>query len=183
MSGMQACFLCIVSFTVLYIVVPLMLDSHRHASEHLCSSLTIEKPVQNEVARAVLVKNFSSTESTSKPIPIRPSSTTKNPAKLAQIKKVELMKMKHQAVPGDPKASSSKLEERLYIRVFVDGSSNSKVFWLPQNILAGKAFDLLSSHFTLTSANGKVINSNIDLFSHLTSSAEMGVIQDRWDNL
>lgn len=45
---------------------------------------------------------------------------------------MELMKMRHRAIPGDPKdkMSAPPLEERLHVKVLVNDTQTEKVFWL-----------------------------------------------------
>jgi len=82
---------------------------------------------------------------------------TKDPKKLAQLQKVELMKMRHRAVPGDPrdKTASVALDQRLHVRVTLDNSDQEKVFWFRKSIGAGKALDCIATHFSLSFSDAR----------------------------
>ncbi|KAF8580253.1 hypothetical protein K439DRAFT_1393901 [Ramaria rubella] len=129
--------------------------THRHSSDHACinlpSALTLTQ--KNSEAHRLLAKHFPATvlskdtAATSKP--------TKRPAdskKLARLRVVELMKMRHQAIPGDPKdTKSTPLSQRLHINVVPNTNfpSSEKIFWLRKTIGTGRALDLLATHFSI----------------------------------
>ncbi|GLB35272.1 putative AN1-like Zinc finger [Lyophyllum shimeji] len=77
-----------------------------------------------------------------------------DPVKLAQYRKIELMKMRHRASPGDPKDSSTSapLEERLHVKVVVANGAE-KLFWFRKRTIAGKVLDLLANHFKMKTSN------------------------------
>lgn len=102
--------------------------SHRHPISHACAVQEEAPPQKNDAARALLAKNFPA--SSSKKPAQRVTKIPSNPVKLAQYRKVELMKMRHRAVPGDPKdkTSSTPLDQRLHIRLKVDPTTE-KVLW------------------------------------------------------
>jgi hypothetical protein len=55
-----------------------------------------------------------------------------DPKKLAQLQKVELMKMRHRAVPADPKdkPGSIGIDQRLHVKVSCKGEEAAeKIFW------------------------------------------------------
>lgn len=89
---------------------------------------------KNDKAKALLAKNF---PGTSKPTTSRaPATTAKpptDPVKLARFKAVELMKMRHKAVPGDSrdKTTSVPLEERLHVTAVADHANlnRAEVLW------------------------------------------------------
>lgn len=54
-----------------------------------------------------------------------------DPVKLAQYKKIQLMKMRHRAVPADPKEKLSlPVSERLHIKIPANDDGEDKVFWV-----------------------------------------------------
>jgi hypothetical protein len=147
------CSECGKSFCVAY-VLSVYLDlcsrsvpSHRHPSSHQCSpeQLGSTEPPKNEAARALLAKHFPSI-----PASVAPSLSNKpktsDPKKLAQIRKVELMKMRHRAAPGDPsdRSTSAAIGERTHMQVSLEGNSSSvKVFWFRKVILVlGEHLDI-----------------------------------------
>ncbi|TFK42864.1 hypothetical protein BDQ12DRAFT_676911 [Crucibulum laeve] len=72
-----------------------------------------------------------------------------DPFKLEQYRKVELLKMRHRAVPCDPndKVTSVPITERLHIEVRVEDKSVAErlpqAFWFRKTVGVGKALDLL----------------------------------------
>lgn len=87
---------------------------------------------RNEAARALLAKNFPSTSKTkAAPTAARAPKIPTDPVKLAQLRKIELMKMRHRAVPLDPKDKLAALlqDDRLHIKVASDDNTE-KVFWV-----------------------------------------------------
>ncbi|KAF9562131.1 hypothetical protein CPC08DRAFT_706851 [Agrocybe pediades] len=72
-----------------------------------------------------------------------------DPAKLAQWQKMELMKMRHRASPGDMKDKSSSLPpgERLHIKIVSDNKEH--VFWFRKDVATGRVLDLLVSRLQL----------------------------------
>lgn len=106
--------------------------SHRFPSAHSCPGVADGQPSdRTDTARELLLKNFSASKtvpSVQKPRIL----TTKDPKKLAQIQKVELMKMRQKAQPGDPKTGSSSIPipERHYILAKSDAENDSfRPFW------------------------------------------------------
>jgi len=117
--------------------------------------------------------------STSKKIPVSlPSQKAPtNPKKIAQFQKVQLMKMRHRAEPGDPKdsARSVPLNQRLHVTVKThDNPVQEKTLWFhkvsevlgslqdgrsssaEQSIVAGKALDLISTQLGLSRSESSV---------------------------
>ncbi|KAF7777455.1 hypothetical protein Agabi119p4_3527 [Agaricus bisporus var. burnettii] len=95
-------------------------------------------------ARALLAKVSSSApRPSSKRVPKPPT----DPVKLAAFQKAQRMKMRHTAVPLDPKdkSLSPPLDQRLHIKVRY--GEISKVFWLRKTLITGKALDLICGHF------------------------------------
>lgn len=121
---------------------------HRYPDAHECSGPIIvssealepgSKAYQVDAAKTLLAKNFPETNkpkdagslpasaSTSKP------KVPKDPAKLAKFKAVELIKMRHKAIPGDPKDKniSVPLDRRLHVFVSneVAGEDQPVLMW------------------------------------------------------
>ncbi|KAH9999028.1 hypothetical protein BJV77DRAFT_978537 [Russula vinacea] len=118
--------------------------SHRDASQHACP---VPEPVarpKNEAAHALLAKHFSSVSS---------STSSNNRAASAPKRKVEFMKMRHRAVPADPrdKPGSIGIDQRLHIRVSCDGDPEAaqKIFWFRKTVGTGRALDMLARHFNV----------------------------------
>ncbi|KAJ7046517.1 hypothetical protein C8F04DRAFT_1247602 [Mycena alexandri] len=124
---------------------------HRHPKSHSCDIKPAVEP-KNEAARALLAKNFPST-SKGKTAPVRraPKIPT-DPVKLAQFRKLELMKMRHSAVPVDLKAAGIPQEDRLHIKVALDDGSE-KVFWVRKSVGTGRVLDLLAGQLGISSSD------------------------------
>ncbi|KAJ6496502.1 hypothetical protein C8R47DRAFT_1114331 [Mycena vitilis] len=122
---------------------------HRHPKSHSCQTMPVVAP-KNEAARALLAKNF---PSRTKAAPLRRTTKTAptDPVKLAQFRKLELMNMRHRAVPVDPKDKSAAVpqDDRLYIKVFDD--NNEKVFWVRKSLGTGRVLDLLATQLKMSS--------------------------------
>ncbi|KIJ69537.1 hypothetical protein HYDPIDRAFT_106183 [Hydnomerulius pinastri MD-312] len=134
---------------------------HRHQQSHSCTGLNQGKDeIKHEAARAILAQNFSST-STSSHTPVvarRAKKAPTDPKKLAQLQKVNLMKMRHKAIPGDPKDRGSTLSVDLRLHVNVRSeltgkSSKEIVFWFRKSMVTGKALDLAAGHFSPPSSS------------------------------
>ncbi|KDQ59405.1 hypothetical protein JAAARDRAFT_127056 [Jaapia argillacea MUCL 33604] len=106
--------------------------SHRHAASHSCHPQELPTEPKNEAARALLHKHFPSSSTTKmEPKPLRSPKVPSDPKKLAQMQKLELMKMRHRAAPGDPRDKSASLgmDQRLHLRVSLGEIDDGKVFW------------------------------------------------------
>jgi len=128
---------------------------HRDASQHACP---VPEPAatapKNEAAHALLAKHFSSAAATSSNHRLASAPTRKvptDPKKLAQFQKVEFMKMRHRAVPADPrdKPGSIGIDQRLHVRVNCDSDPEAaqKIFWFRKTVGTGRALDMLARHF------------------------------------
>ena len=64
--------------------------------------------------------------------------TSSNPKKAAQIRQVELMKMRHRAQPADPKDKDKNVPigEKLYVKVSAE-NKDEKLFWF-QKVRIGR---------------------------------------------
>lgn len=95
-------------------------SSHRFSDLHDCPSL-IDKLASAKPPH----------RSTQPPTPVIPTrKPPRDPVKLAQWRKVELMKMRHRANPADPKdrTSSVSVDQRIHVKIVKDNQEN--VFWL-----------------------------------------------------
>ncbi|KIK62423.1 hypothetical protein GYMLUDRAFT_41865 [Collybiopsis luxurians FD-317 M1] len=123
---------------------------HRESASHNCSPIEPpSQPTKNEAARALLAKNFPSTSNaTSKTSVKRQPGKSADPKKTAALRKLELMKLRQQAEPLDPRNLKSTLppDKRRFFKAKMDGRP-IKDFWVEKNLLTGKAFDLLVTHF------------------------------------
>lgn len=153
----------------------LIVHSHRYPDSHTCSPHVqpIIGPPRSENARAIFAKHFSPPSGTSKRQTLRTKIST-NPAKLAQLHKIELIKLRHRALPGDPKDKSVSVppDQRLHIKV----AHTDKAFWFRkvclieflislhdttgpiQTLIAGKVLDLLATqlHFSFSDSTVSV---------------------------
>jgi hypothetical protein len=108
---------------------------HRDASQHACPVAEPVPAPKNEVAHALLAKHFPSvaTGSSNKPVDGPSRKVPTDPKKLVQFQKVELMKMRHRAVPADPKdkPGSIGIDQRLHVKVRCKGDREmvEKIFW------------------------------------------------------
>ncbi|KAI9510388.1 hypothetical protein F5148DRAFT_593313 [Russula earlei] len=134
--------------------------SHRDASQHACP---VPEPVaapRNEAAHALLAKHFSTTSAAK--MSNRPASSAPkckvptDPKKLAQLEKVEFMRIRHRAVPADPgdKSGSIGIDQRLHVRVSCEGAAQ-KIFWFRKTVGTGRALDMPRSPFQCPDHCGK----------------------------
>ena len=125
----ETCSLCHQSFCPEYVLISRtgfathFRTSHRFPELHKCSSI-IEKKSDN-----MTIKNVSSSVRNSSLATPRKHKPPRDPAKLAQWQKVELMKMRHRAVPGDPKDRNTSIlpDQRHHVKVVIDNAE--KIFW------------------------------------------------------
>ncbi|KAG8217412.1 hypothetical protein J3R82DRAFT_5553 [Butyriboletus roseoflavus] len=96
---------------------------HRHMQSHSCAGLAVGKDdVKHEAARAVLAQRFSATDASTSHTPVvvrRRRILPPDSQELAQLQKVNLMKLRHKAIPGDPKdrGSTVSVDQRLHVTV------------------------------------------------------------------
>lgn len=91
---------------------------------------------RNEAARAILAKNFPSTARSTKNTGTArqaariPAKVPTDPIKLAQYQKLELMKLRHRAVPGDSKDEQTSVpsDQRIHVKV-IGESKTERFFW------------------------------------------------------
>lgn len=150
---------------------------HRYPDAHECSGPISprsgdaepgSKAFQVDAAKALLAKNFleattaknastlsSSSVSTSK------AKTPKDPAKLAKFKAVELIKMRHKAVPGDPKDKSISvaLDRRvhLFVRNEVAGNeSQPTLLWFRKARALSSKMAFHNTRFTVSIPHNRI---------------------------
>ncbi|EDR14931.1 uncharacterized protein LACBIDRAFT_306217 [Laccaria bicolor S238N-H82] len=137
----QTCLQCLQAFC----------PDHRYPDSHTCSPHVqpVIEPLRSENARAIFAKHFPQPSGTSKRQTLRTKIST-NPAKLAQLHKVELIKLRRRALPGDPRDKSVSVpsDQRLHIKV----AHTDKVFWFRKTLIAGKVLDLIATqlHFSFS---------------------------------
>ncbi|KAF8652747.1 hypothetical protein AX16_004244 [Volvariella volvacea WC 439] len=125
---------------------------HRHPISHSCTQRpTSNNTKPNEAARALLASHFPSASSSRSSIKSKPRTKAgkvpSDPVKLAQYKKVELMKMRHRAISADPKEKATvPLDQRLFVRLQVIDKPEPPVFWVRKTLITGKIIDILSVH-------------------------------------
>jgi hypothetical protein len=71
------------------------------------------------------------------------------------------MKMRHRAIPGDPKdkPGSVLVDQRLHVKVKLDDSEHGNkegMFWFRKTIGTGKALDCLATHLGIPSSDSSV---------------------------
>jgi len=149
--------------------------AHRHTSSHSCVVEEAAPLEKTAIARALLAKNFS-VSSSMKAVAQRVTKVPTDPAKLAQYRKIELMRMRHRASPGDPKdgPSSTPLDQRLHVKVVLTGGVE-KVFWFRKRIVTGKVLDLLAAHLKMKSSN----ESSLQLTKVLANEDNQVLLNDR----
>jgi hypothetical protein len=97
------------------------LFSHRHPDAHSCCVQELSVKPKHAEARELLSKHFPASSKSRTLTPLVPKVPT-DPKKFAQYQKVELMKMRHRAIPGNPqdRTSSPPIDQRLHVNVRVD---------------------------------------------------------------
>lgn len=147
--------------------------SHRHMQSHACIGFAAGKDdVKHEAARAILAQKFSASTSTSHTpvVARRQRNLPPDSQKLAQLQKVNLMKLRHRAIPADPKDRGSMVPvfQRLHVTVrleIVGRLAKETALWfrkvmqvdtklsfsnVPQTTITGKALDLVVQHFSVS---------------------------------
>ena len=113
------------------------LSSHRHSSDHACSMVPpASSPSQkNPEAHELLSKHFPTKPSSSTANPLSPAPRQPtDPKKIARLRAVELMKMRHHALPADPKDKTSSIPptQRLHLKVIALNTTppTEQIFWI-----------------------------------------------------
>ncbi|KII88792.1 hypothetical protein PLICRDRAFT_638376 [Plicaturopsis crispa FD-325 SS-3] len=126
---------------------------HRYPEAHSCTGEIPKPPAKNAAAQALLAKNFPS--SSAKPVAVahRPAQTPTDPKKLAQQKKILLMKTRHRAVPGDPKEKPAAVtvDRRLHLKVNPNEIvPQEKYFWFRKSVGTGRALDSMATQLKIS---------------------------------
>ncbi|KAI0050043.1 hypothetical protein FA95DRAFT_1488080 [Auriscalpium vulgare] len=141
--------------------------SHRSPMQHACPFDEPKAPLKNEAAHALLAKHFPVSTSASKPTASAKKKLPTDPKKLAQLRKIEGMKMRRSALPGDPreKASSVPVDQRLHLKVSApEWNTVEKVVWLRKTQGTGRALDLLAEQLKVPSSDSSPIHlARVDL--------------------
>ncbi|KAJ3742035.1 hypothetical protein DFH05DRAFT_1503649 [Lentinula detonsa] len=143
-SSIPTCKACQGSFCV----------EHREPASHRCSPKQgAPEPTRNETARALLAKNFTSNPSSKLPVKRRIPAKPIDPARLAQLRKLELMKLRQLASPLDSKLQKTTIpvDQRRFFKASMD-SKPTRDLWVEKNVITGKAFDLLAAQFGIPNA-------------------------------
>ncbi|KAJ3723522.1 hypothetical protein DFJ43DRAFT_1092154 [Lentinula guzmanii] len=143
-SSIPTCKACQGSFCV----------EHREPASHRCSPIQgAPESTRNETARALLAKNFTSNPSSKLPVKRRIPAKPIDPAKLAQLRKLELMKLRQLASPLDSKLQKTTIpvDQRRFFKASMD-SKPTRELWVEKNVITGKAFDLLAAQFGIPNA-------------------------------
>ena len=111
---------------------------HRDPNSHSCAPIhddTVEPvPEKNAVAKALLAKHFGPDTATAA-ARTRSSVSKASSRKEAQQRQLAVMKMRHNAQPGNPKdtPASVPLDQRLHVKVSRVGvPSSERIFWFPK---------------------------------------------------
>ncbi|KAF8515687.1 hypothetical protein BU17DRAFT_51536 [Hysterangium stoloniferum] len=126
---------------------------HRHPSDHACAKIPTPPLVsqKNPEAHALLAKNFPPTQPSAN-TSTKPVKIPADPKKLARLRAVELMKMRHHAIPIDPKDKSGgiPITQRVHAKViFNEPSPTEKTFWMRKTIGTGRAVDMIAEQFSI----------------------------------
>lgn len=129
---------------------------HRHPETHMCPT----SPVQPKLTSSLKPHHFPAKPKT----PLRKAPT--DPKKFAQWQKMDLMKMRHRAAPGDPKdkGTSPPPIERIHVKILTE--QDERIFWFhkvrlsrstqckwsksSKTIITGRALDLLVAQLRLS---------------------------------
>ena len=87
--------------------------------------------MKNEAGRALLAK-LDASKTTQSVVPAKRKAPPKDPKKAAQLRQVELMKIRHKAQPGDPKDKNKHVtvDRKLHVKVRADEKGEGeRVFW------------------------------------------------------
>jgi hypothetical protein len=87
---------------------------------------------KNDEARAVLARRFPAPAAEATPKLAPKARAPTDPKKLAALRKVELMKLRHHAQPADARDTPARvpLEQRLFVKVRAEEGAGDKAFWL-----------------------------------------------------
>lgn len=128
---------------------------HNHPASHKCPALLAIriKSESRESFKVLLAKNNSSTSpSSSSSLSSRVRTRAKpkskvhsDPVKYAQWKKIELLKMRHRAVSGDPNEKGSPpVDQRIHIEFEHPATGMAQAYWFRKTLIAGRVLDMLA---------------------------------------
>ena len=102
------------------------LNSHRHPETHSCSPSSGSSDQKELKKRLPVTDRLSSSK---KSFQARHKKISTDPLKFEQYQKMESLKMRQRASPGDPKDKSNFVppDQRLHLRISIDGVE--RVFW------------------------------------------------------
>lgn len=108
--------------------------------------------MRNEAARALLA-TLDASKTAQSVVPAKRKAPPKDPKKAAQLRQVELMKMRHKAQPADSRDKNKHVpvDQKLHLKVRAEEKGVENIFWFSKTIIAGRALDLLASQFGLSS--------------------------------
>ncbi|KAF8758395.1 AN1-like Zinc finger [Rhizoctonia solani] len=126
---------------------------HRHTDAHKCVPIPTGEPTTDKKseAQALLNKLFPNVKSQAGTSRSAVKKTT-DPAKVAKLRAIELMRMKHKAVAGDPR-SSAQPKDKVHLKV-VWGTSE-KVVWFVKTAVTGHAVDLAARICSVSREDGR----------------------------
>ncbi|KAF8876513.1 hypothetical protein CPB84DRAFT_1715087 [Gymnopilus junonius] len=112
---------------------------HRHPDTHMCPTSPAQAKPTPSLKPRVPGK-----------FKLPPRKAPSDPIKFAQWQKMELMKMRHRAAPGDPrdKGASPPPDERIHVKILTEQAE--RMFWFRKTIVAGRALDLLVAQLGLS---------------------------------
>ena len=91
---------------------------------------------KNDLARSLLARHFptptSKATSPSSSVQVRPGKNpSSDPKKLVMAQKVQAMKMRQRAIPGDPKdkAATVSLDQKVHVQLKLEGNDAVSVMW------------------------------------------------------
>ncbi|KAI6109918.1 hypothetical protein F5141DRAFT_1117507 [Pisolithus sp. B1] len=110
---------------------------HRHQQSHTCSGLARQANEVDREPTQSLTPLLSKASSSHTPMAVRQCTRSSiNPTKLAQLQKVNGMKMRLRSVPGDPKDNGSLIpvDQRIHVDVHYEAEGSSQprregMFW------------------------------------------------------
>lgn len=123
---------------------------HRHGDTHDCAGDGVPAVDTKAEAQALLNKlfpNVKSGPSTSRAV--RPSDT-------AKLRAIELMRLKHKAVAGDPGRTQTRPGDRVHLRVVA--GEKERVLWFDQGVVTGRAVDLAAKALGVSREDGRGVS-------------------------
>jgi hypothetical protein len=112
-----------------------------------------ERHVPTSQAARALLANLQVLPSKKAAVVRRTAKVTTDPKKLALRNQVELMRIRHCAIAGNPNASSISMNERLHVKVIANGTrkEGERALWFAKSTVTGKVLDLIVDQFGMVS--------------------------------